>query len=343
LTTSSSTNVPLSVKKLLNSLDPEHEVVRIIRDNAPRLVLHVRLQDRECLVKILNGFWLKRPGRYLRFQKEIFIYSQLEQMDFVSFHYPGLLRTDGRTFILTEFIINDPSLPRDDAFFYTAAMDAVLELNTCEFPFWKSGGAGWMWEKANRWKFSGSAKTLRNLIEGLCIRRKLPYFLLPGMLAFWVRSMAAASGIKKPLLMHRDIFKSNILRPDAEHVYVVDFEKMGLEKRWVFKDALKIAQADPLFFDGKENKLSGFPRFNGQLLEHYWKNLVRRRADIQPDREYFRLQLKFCLLGWTLKKLVKENPSLEMQQGLVRFIKSVILGPDKNFEKWFAELPRLQD
>ncbi len=322
-------------------MDPGYRVLKVIRDKDPRLVVHVRLQGRECLLKVLKeSFPWKRPGRHLRFQKEIFIYSMLQHICFSRFRYPKLLNTDNKNYILTEFIINN-SANRQDQVFYTSAMNAVLEFNTCDFPFHEKSCAGWIWEKTNRWKFSRSAKTLRNLLEGSLVKGKLSFLLLIKIIGFWRRAITYTPALKKPLLVHRDIFKANILYPKPGKIYFVDFEKAGLEKRWLFIDALKIAQAEPLFFNRRAGRLSGFPRFYACLLQKYWKGLITRRPEISPEYNQFILQLKFCLIGWCLKKLFKEDSDPERSAALIRFLQEVITGPEHYFEYWFEGLPRL--
>jgi len=329
---------------ILRSLDPDFSLTSLIRNKVPRVVARVQVQGKDCLLKTFtqDRFW-KRPGRRLRLQKEIFIYSQLQPLAFNWFRHPELVFTDGRNYVLTRFIQNNPALARDDALFYTTAMQAVLEFNTCDFGFELRGCPGWMWEKNNRYKFSRSGKTLRNLLEGILIRNRLPRSLLPRLIGFWGQAMASTRKMHKPLLVHRDIFQGNILRPEPDKIYFVDFEKTGLEKRWVFVDALKIAQAEPLFFDQTCGALSGFPRFYVCQLQKFWEELTKRRLEINPEYRHFVQQLKFCLLGWTLKKLVKENPGSERKTGLIRFLEQPVTGPEHYFEKWFSCLPRLPE
>ncbi len=305
------------------------------------MVARVQVQGKDCLLKTFKDdrFW-KRPGRRLRLQKEICIYNQLQSLDFTWFRHPEIEHTDGRNYVLTRFIQNNPALTRDDSLFFTTAMQAVLELNTCDFDFKSIDCPGWMWEKCNRYKFSRSGKTLRNLLEGVLIRARLPRTLLPRLTGFWCRAMASTRKLQKPLLVHRDIFQANILRPEPDKIYLVDFEKAGLENRWVFVDALKIAQAEPLFFDFTHGDFSGFPRFYACLLETYWKGLLTRRPDMNPEYSHFMLQLRFCLLGWTLKKLVKESLGHQRKADLIKFLEQIVTGPDHYYEKWLSNLPR---
>ncbi len=332
--------LPRAVKNHLYAQDSGFEVVRVINDKYPRLVLHVRLDGKDRIIKTVkkNIPW-KRPGRYFRFQKEIFIYTRLNNQDKNYFKHPGLISTDEKSFIITEYIPNDPSLPRDHAFF-SQAVKAVLEMNACDFPYYDKGGPGWLWEKANRWKFSRTTKTLRNILEGFFIRRIIPVNVFIKAFEFWKKSVAESVAMSKPILLHRDIFKANILRPDSERLYFIDFEKMGMEKRWVFSDVLKIVQADPMFFQGSAGVLSGFPRFYIRLLEIYWDDLMRFRPELRKDHQNFKRQLKFCLLGWTLKKLVKEKPTPQQKKDLIRFLEAVILGPEHNLQDWMAKCPQ---
>ena len=336
---SSDINIPEFILKYLRFLDSGFEISQIIKDEYPRLVLRVKIKGRDCLVKAVRNLTLwKKPGRYFRFQKEIFLYSQLEMLEFRHFQYPRLRHTDGEKLIVTDFVAHDPSLS-PDKYFCDSAIKAVLELNVCDFPYEKHGGLGWTWEKINRWKFSRSTKTLRHLFEGFFIRRKIPLFLLVETLSFWIKAFLGSTKLKYPLLVHRDIFKANILRPDKRSIYFIDFEKAGLEKRWVFVDALKIAQADPLFFRENEGLISGFPRFKVKLLENYWKDLLSYRPELGTNLEAYKLQLKFCILGWTLKKMVKEKLTPLQEKHLIRFLKTVILGSDEHFENWINNLP----
>jgi len=333
-------DIPLFIQKYLGSLDPEYAITRLIRDKYPRLILRVDIMGRDCLLKGVRSFsFWKKPGRYLRFKKEIFIYSQLEELEFGFFYYPKIRNADGKQIIITEFIEDDPNLTQD-LDFRNRALKGILELNICDFAYHKKGGLGWTWEKINRWKFSRSTKTLRNLFEGIIIRRKMPLSLFMKILSFWAGSISSSTKLERPLLVHRDIFRANIRRPDKSRIYFVDFEKMGLEKRWVFVDALKIAQAEPLFFEEGEKDYAGFPRFHIQLLEGFWEKLLFFRPELGSDKGAFKLQLRFCLFGWTLKKLVKEKLSPIHRVQLVRFIETVILGQSHEFEEWLEKCPR---
>jgi len=326
--------LPLKIKRYIHELDPNFEVVRIYKNKPTRMALHIRLNGKNCLLKAIkkNTSW-KKPGSYFRFQKETFIYSRLENTSFLFFHYPRLMHTDGKSFIITEFIKNDPSLFRDYAFF-SRAMKALAEINSIDFPFTDRGGLGWYWEKTNRWKFSRTTKTLRNLLEGFIIRRNIPFSIFLKTILFLNKSYFNSTKLKRPILVHRDIFKANILGPDESRIYFIDFEKMGIEKRWVFVDALKIAQAEPLFFPASDVAYAGFPRFYIKLLENFWKDLLCRRPEFKIINKNFKLQLNFCLLGWTLKKLVKERHSPKQEKNLILFLETVVLGSEHHFEDW---------
>ncbi len=335
--------LPPPIKQTLEALDHDYKILRIIRNKEPRFAIQIQLQAKQCMLKTLTSQmpW-KRLGRRLRFQKEIFIYSQFQAVSFSSFRHPQLLHTDGKSYIITEFIHNNYSLGREDSLFYIQAMKSILEFNTCLFPL-QSFNRGWIWEKINRWKFSRSAKTLRNLIEGTAVKYKIPFSLLPRIFVFWGKAVTTTKKLHQPLLVHRDIFQANILRPEPDKIYFVDFEKAGIEKRWVFVDTLKIAQAEPLFFDHTWGDLSGFPRFYACQLQKFWEELTKRRPEINPEYRHFILQLKFCLLGWTLKKLVKETPGPQKEADLTRFLEQTVTGPEHYFEKWFSNLPRLPE
>jgi hypothetical protein len=332
-------DIPGFICGYLYSLDPGYEVSRVIRDKYPRLVMRVKINGQDCLVKAVRGLTLwRRPGRYFRFQKEIFIYRQLDRLDFEYFHFPGLLHTDGKSILVTEFIENDPSLPLDRDF-YESALKAVVELNTCDFPFTEKGGVGWLWEKINRWKFSRSTKTMRHLLEGFFITRQVSLVLFVQAMLFWVRAIKDSVKLKKPLLVHRDIFGSNILRPGPERICFIDFEKAGIEKRWVFVDALKISLARHWFSSGEKtdpnDDIKVFPGLCPRLLETYWRKLLPGHPEINSERKQFILQLRFCLLSWALSKLVKAGTRPEHKTALSRFIRETLLGREADFEKWF--------
>jgi hypothetical protein len=332
-------DIPGFIRDYLYSLDPGYEISTVIRDKYPRLILRVKINGRDCLVKAVRRLTLwKRPGRYFRFQKEIFIYRRLDRLDFKHFRHPRLINTDGKRILVTEYIENQASLPMDESF-HEQALKAVLELNTCDFPFQAKGGVGWLWEKINRWKFSRSTKTLRHLLEGTLISRDISLRIFGKALLFWARSLRSSAVFNPPLLMHRDIFHANILRPDPGSVFLIDFEKMGLEKRWVFGDALKVAQAGQWLFSAESqdegDECSAW--FRADLIRAYWQGLLHGRPDIFAGPEHFTAQLKFCLLGIILSRLVKRNNSPGHKASLLRFIDEVILGPGEGFERWFKE------
>ncbi len=274
--------------------------------------------------------------------KEIFIYRQLEQIEFKHFFYPKLKHTDGKTLIVTEFVSDSGSLPVDRKF-YDSAIKAILELNTCDFPFYQIGGPGWVWERINRWKFSRSTKTLRHLFESFFIARSMSFQVFVKILFFWARSFGSSSRLKKPLLVHRDIFHANILRPDSKRTFFIDFEKMGMEKRWVFADALKVILAGQSLSSKKQGGAADgfefFAHLDPALLKTYWDELLLKRPEIDPDPDNFNLQLKFCILGWILSKLAKGKVSPATKRELTLFIEKIILGPDSQLEKWLNESP----
>lgn len=331
--------LPATVKDFLYKQDPDFKVLRVIKDKYPRLVLHVQICGNDCLIKAVkrNTPW-RRPGRYFRFQKEIFINTRLKKLVFTYFQSPRLIHTDGKSFIVAEFISNNPSLPRDYVFL-KQAIKAVAELNACDFPFTDKDGIGWFWEKFNRLKFSRSTKTVRNLLEGFFVRRTVGLKVFISSMIFCRRATQKVKPLNRPLLLHRDIFKSNIIYPDKDIVYFVDFEKMGLEKRWVFSDALKIAQADPLFFGPDAEHYAGFPVFYTGILKDFWNELLIERPELGLRKNDFNYQLKFCLLGWTLKKLVKEEHSAQQKKDLNRFLEHLVSGDDVYFKKWFSNCP----
>ncbi|MFO7729081.1 MAG: hypothetical protein R6X11_12205, partial [Desulfonatronovibrio sp.] len=94
-----------------------------------------------------------------------------------------------------------------------------------------------------------------------------------------------------------------------------------------------------LYFSQDAGGYAGFPRFYTSLLENYWNEFKIRRPGFKPGPDDYKMQQKFCLLGWTLKKLVKERPSAMQQKNLNRFLDNVILGPEHCFAEWLAQCP----
>ena len=335
--------LPGYLRKKLYLLDPDFEVLKIVKNRYPRIAFQIRIKDGVFLVKALQSRipWI-RASRHFRFHKERFIYKQLGGVEFHFFRHPSLYHV-GNSYFITEFIPSDTGIKKDLAY-YESAIIGIAEFNTSDFPYERHGCIGWVWEKLNRLKFAKSAKTLRTLCTGFFVKRKLPGRVFLKSLAFWKQSMAKTRRLKSPIIVHRDIFHGNILRPPNKKVVFIDFEKMGLEKRWFFIDALRLTQAEPLFFkeasDADENNETyGFPRFYATVLVKYWKFILERRPDIDGGDDHFRRQLRFSLLDWTLHKLVKEKHGREVNAMLVTFIDSVILGRHEEFEQWFRNLP----
>lgn len=335
--------LPKFLKKNLYRLDPDFQVLKVVKNRYPRIAFQVRIKDGIFLIKALQSRfpWI-RASRHFRFHKERFIYKHLGDVEFHFFRHPKVYHV-GNSFFITEFIPNDTSLKKDSAY-YESAINGIAEFNTSDFPCERHGCIGWVWEKLNRLKFAKSAKILRTLCVGFFVKRKLPLRVFLKSLAFWKQSMAKTQRLTPPIIVHRDIFHGNILRPSSNQVVFVDFEKMGLEKRWFFIDALRLIQADPLFIkdasgSDENNVKYGFPRFYAPVLVKYWNFLLERRPDIDGGDDHFRRQLRFSLLDWTLHKLVKEKHGKEVNAMLVTFIESVIMGRHEQFEQWFRRLP----
>lgn len=258
-------------------------------------------------------------------------------MRFKNFNYPKLIYTDNESFVIIESVSNKYDKIKTGAH-YESSINGIFEFNSCEFAFKKKDRKEYDWRKYKFFKRSRSMRILPNLVRGILPGGKLSLTLFVKALFFYAKSYIGTAKLKRPLLLHRDLrFGVNRIYPSKDKVYFIDFEKAGTEKRWVFVDALVLAEATPLFYPDDNVLLGGFPRFYRKMIDGYWKKILAK--DFGIKQEDYLTQLKVCLLSWSLRKIVKEKNIAGQQKEIKKFIKTVILGPKDNFYIWYKDLP----
>jgi hypothetical protein len=258
-----------------------------------------------------------RDGRHIAFENEINFYLSLNNRLCHYFHYPKLVKTDGRNYIMMEYIagskgwdnrlVSKESLIKALLEFQRLSIDMksncfkhILNLWHRKIPC-----------KILRWSFA-IIRTPYDLITLIrCLRLTLYYSVL----------------IKPtdPILVHNDLFYFNNLITGLNHrLYFYDFEYVIKENKWILIDILDIS-FDLLTLTLRSDLLAEYRKqiSDNTTIHHY----ILTNAEALT---------RVILIRKILGALLTSNtePSLKSEQR--KFLDRILLS-DKEYKEWYQK------
>lgn len=297
------------------------EFVRCTRLSRRRshLINHYRLESREgkYFVKIARAGNALRPVRLKAIlgspsiERQLAVYDAFSKREFQVFRYPNLIHTDGKNYLVLEYIPGLP--PEEHAIDRNNLIAALLELQFAGVkPRLRSLG--------NLLMHSYLKPTATLLTKGLMrLRRQYGYSLTRRCLTAITKCHAAQGRSEESVLVHNDFHPENILIAESGQLYFTDFENTALTRKWLLVDIVHYA-VDTEVAD-----------IDVSLIREYLQELAEKYKPF--DRLDVRAQLRFALLRRVIQHTTSSAVPHIVQNEYRDFLERVLLS-DARYRSW---------
>ena len=254
---------------------------------------------------------LKRRIADLELPTQARVYGSLSAQQFEVLRFPKLIETDGRDYLLLEYIETrgheEHEVPR------RPLLESLFEFQTARLTMPWTGLPALV--AATRRPY---ALLVRRMLTG--IRSKMGWRVAWTGLARMASCRSAQPALASPVVCHNDFHHNNLLLGTDGTLYLSDFEAVTLDDRWVLADIIHFAVATQEF------------RVDTELIADYHRLFVVRTGPVIN----LRAQVRFGLLARVSKLVLSAVPNREAAGEYETFLREVLLD-DAAFEEWFSE------
>jgi hypothetical protein len=278
--------------------------------------------DRKYVIKLnkqiegLTANPVKLFRNYLNnayFKNEIAVFKSLEGVENKYLHYPGIVSTDEKNYLILEFI--DGEKGWNESLIDTSVFaGAIMEFNTLSYikkPITNEHDISNILNnpllKVIRWSISQLPKRL-----GLKITLKT--------LITVFRISKETQIMKMPFLVHGDLFRKNNVFTTMKGISLIDFESSILGHKWILADIIDLAIRDDFSFD----------------KHFFWLYMDSlKRSGIQLDAIFIKGNVHMVFIYRVLCCLVyKKRPVDLNHEELRKFLLRNLL-EDNGFNLWY--------
>lgn len=286
-------------------------------------VYYVKSSKANYIIKTFNCSKHKKiihdikGGKATAFENELRVYQSLQNKTFKIFKYPNLVKTDGQSYIVIEYISGNNGWDKN------IISNEKLISSLLEFQF-------------------SNAKTESNFIKNIMINyhRRIPYKIIrwspcliktPFDVIDWIkcnlillRCSLCYRGEHEGLFTHNDLFRcNNIISGNDGNMYFYDFEYALYEKKWFLIDIFD------LVFNMEKCKI------DVELLKEYIKQFSCKLPFAKCEC-YLEKQTRIILLRKLLGVIISKKVKEDNKKCCRIFIKNILLS-DKKYEEWYEE------
>lgn len=251
-------------------------------------------------------------GGNILFKREIRINQCLARNHFTYLKYPRLLKTDGKEYMLFQYIQGREGFYEGRGTKKKAVL-SLLEFNRTPVSFSSS------LIESILIKYFGTEATLFRDTAGP-LRGKTGLVCSARIIIVFLKACLFTRRNKKALLLHNDLEPINIITGDDGTLNIIDFEDATLEYKWLLCDIVY------LVFDCKTLD------FDKELLFEYIRRL-KENGYLVPD---LYSQLRIALLRRCGRIIRHPHYLPEEKRKAASFIKD-ILSRKAAYSKWFSE------
>jgi hypothetical protein len=264
---------------------------------------------------------IKRNQKYVRWftgnlaiKNQLRVYASLCKQQFFFFKYPKLIKTDGNSYLLLEYISSlkkrEQVLPEDMLVLCLIEFqlsDVTLKRNYFESflmnlsrkPFWV---------------------LLRRSLGG--VRKTCGLSVSLNLIKVFLICYLQQSRLLKKITTHGDFHPNNLLMNNEGEIYIFDFEKVTKEKYWLFIDIVHYAVSTKKFF------------IEVPLIKIFIEKLRFKFEKIGLLN--IRAQLRFALLLRVSQIILSSVSPVDVRERYKVFLRDVLLN-DVAFHQWIEK------
>ena len=260
---------------------------------------------------------LKRSIADLELPTQAKVYRSLAGQSFNALRFPGLVHTDGRDYLLLEYVETrrheEHEVPRRQL------LESLFEFQTADLRLSWSGLA--VLVAASRKPYP---LLVRRLLTGFRKRYGWPTARLA--LEKAARCRKEQPVLSREFLCHNDFHHNNLLIGQDGTLYLSDFEAVTREDRWVLADIIHFAVGTQEF------------RIESSIITQYHRLFVERTG-LPID---LAAQVRFGLLSRVSKLVLSKVPNAQAVGRYEAFLREVLLD-DTAYGRWFEQNFRVHD
>jgi len=253
---------------------------------------------------------LGNPG----FERQIRINDLLKNNKFNYFHYPELAHTDGKTYLLLQYIDN---------------MNIELNGRHKEYLVKSLGELQYSGLRLNKINKSIGVVLLSIMVR---IEFRLIYSI-PSLLKHTglrstikylkiiIISYVKERKLNTPIVLHSDFHRENVMVNKEEIVYITDYEGMRNERRWRYIDIATYAVDTTKYY------------IDTDIIKKYIRETKKRHENKYTDNA---LQLRIALLN-RISRFMYFKPATDLVRDEYKKFYLNILLDDQKYDKWYID------
>jgi hypothetical protein len=251
------------------------------------------------------------------FNRQVSIYRQLNVREYSNFKYPKLIMTDGKKYILLNFIFIENEYKRKMN--KDILIKSLFELQNSKLSIYNKGIKGYIGGvllniKLN-FRFSIIIDSLIPLIK------RCGFNTVYSTLKIFIKSENEQHKLANPLIMHNDFHSNNIFISVDGYIYISDFEGLAYEKKWIFTDIVTYAVNTSEFKIDTEV----IKKYRDYISNYYEKDTI-----------IYKTQIRMALIK-RISRFWNFKPSDKNTQNAYRYFLMNVLLIDREYDIWYAD------
>jgi len=251
----------------------------------------------------------------ISFQREIFINRQMAEKSFSFFKAPKLVSSDGRDYMLFEYISGiDASIK-----------DLTKEEIACSLYEFQNSFMNPYASLFDRIVSMGM-KPISSLLRGILaiVLFQCGFDYARKALHAVKLSFRRQKPLKQAKLLHKDLrYDENYIISDKNELYLIDFASVVTERRWIMLDLIDVS------FDAERLEV------DFSLIKEYHQQLAKTQ-DVNGEVD-LKAQVRIALMRKLIYYMHRSKYSNEQKKAFKRFLCETVLDDD-SYEKWFCRV-----
>jgi hypothetical protein len=250
----------------------------------------------------------------LALKNQLAVYASLRRQNFHNLRYPKLVHTDGKSYLLLEFIPIQPKGERD-------LPEEALITSLLEFQ-----GSGAILQKGlfESVLLNVSRKPFWVLLKRVCVglRKQCGLSVSLQCLRIILVCYKRQKQLEKSIILHNDFHHNNLLLDENGRIFVCDFEKAAEENRWPLIDIVHYAVGTGTF------------GIEVSLIKSYLQKLQGNSHN--KERLHVPSQLRIALLIRVSQMILSNAPPADVKEKYKVFLVDILLD-DYAFDNWYEK------
>ncbi len=304
-----------NVEKELPGYSPDMKTeIEKVRDN----VYIFKTGLKQYLVKLVRQEDKKKLGRVQKafqnssFRNEIEVNNALKKMDFEYLKFPQMIETKGKDYVIFEYI----EAPAQPGFMRDPFIPPLIEFQLAGLNI----DLSWKDRLILAFRNKVSLNILRWSLDVI-----LPRFgwktALQCVLLF-AKSSRKHKALEQAIHLHND-FGGNTILTSKKELYVIDFESVINEKKWILVDVLQRVFNEENF-SVNQNDLSSY-------IVH-----LSEQLSAAPEEMNVKIQLRILLMRRMMQLLRSGSRNAKRKEEAQQFLIHSVLSDD-GYDLWYAQ------